>query len=97
MPCDADFQQLIEWQALDDDHLLEEAENVVRAPAGALFREGDQWCLFVVEGARARQRAVRIGRTNGLETEIVQGAAPGDVVILHPSDKVRDGAAVRPR
>jgi HlyD family secretion protein len=70
------------------------AEDVLKVPAGALFRHADDWCLFVVEDGRARLRRVQIGRGNALETEITAGVEEGTVVILHPGDKIQDGTRV---
>jgi HlyD family secretion protein len=53
--------------------------------------------VFVVRGGRARLQAVQAGPSNGLETEVREGLREGDPVILHPSDKIVDGVAVRPR
>jgi HlyD family secretion protein len=70
--------------------------DALKVPAGALFRRGEEWAVFVVEGGRARRRPVRIGRSNGLETQVIEGLKEKDEVILYPSDRVRDGVAVRP-
>jgi HlyD family secretion protein len=72
------------------------ADDVLKVPAGALFREGDDWAVYVVEDGRAQLRRVQVGRGNGLESEITAGLAEGDVVVLHPGDKVRPGGAVAP-
>jgi HlyD family secretion protein len=74
-----------------------EADDVVKVPAGALFRQGADWAVFAVEGGRARLRRVEVGRSNGLETEVRVGLAEGEVVILHPSDKIQAGARVTAR
>lgn len=74
-----------------------EGENVLQIPTGALFRVEGQWAVFVIEGGRARLREVRIGRQTGLAAQVVSGLNEGDVVIVHPDDRVREGARVRPR
>jgi HlyD family secretion protein len=98
----ADFTSPFEMrESLGDGYRIEvkivvaEVTNVVRVPAGVLFREGDDWSVFRAVDGRARLRSVSIGKTNGLETEIVAGLASGDVLILHPTDKINDGVAVR--
>jgi HlyD family secretion protein len=48
----------------------------------------------VLDG-RARPQSVGKGKSNGLETEIVEGVSPGDILILHPTDKIEDGVSVR--
>ena len=54
-------------------------------------------CRAVVRDGRARLAEVGVGRTNGLETEVLGGLQDGDVVVLHPSDRVEDGVRVAPR
>ncbi len=76
--------------------VLWEDDDVLKVPAGALFREGDGWAVFVVADGRARRRPVRLGHRNPDEAEVAAGLRPGEIVIVHPSDAVRDGARVRP-
>ncbi len=71
-----------------------EGEAVLQLPTSALFRRGGQWNVFVVEGGVARRREVRAGHQGRFETEIVEGLAEGEAVILHPSDRVADGVRV---
>jgi HlyD family secretion protein len=71
-----------------------EAADVLKAPAGALFQQGGGWKTFVVEGGRARLREVEVGRSNGVETQVLRGLAAGERVIVYPGDRVRDGAWV---
>ena len=68
-----------------------EADDVLKVPAGALFRNGTDWAVFTVRKSRAVLQPVRVGHSNGVETEILAGLSAGDQVILHPSDRVRHG------
>ena len=70
---------------------------MLQVPAGALFRTGDRFAVYVVEKGRAKARAVEIGRRNGLAAQLLAGAAEGETVVLHPGDTVADGIKVRPR
>lgn len=74
-----------------------ESADVLKVPAGALFRQGGRWAVFVVNDGRAVLRHVQVGHSNGLETEILQGLQPADQVILHPSDRIKDGVRVTGR
>jgi HlyD family secretion protein len=74
-----------------------EDADVVQIPASALFRAGEEWAVFVVDGGRARQRIVEAGEQGTFEAEIREGLAEGETVVLHPSDRLRDGARVSPR
>jgi HlyD family secretion protein len=73
-----------------------ESDRVLQVPAGALFQRDGGWQAYVVEGGRARLRAVTPGRGNGLATEIAAGLREADRVIVYPGDKVTDGGRVQP-
>lgn len=73
------------------------ADSVLKVPVSALFRKGDAWAVFVVDGGRAKQREVRIGQRGELEAEVLQGLKDGETVIRHPSNDISDGARIRIR
>lgn len=89
-----------EWAALGDGYRVEaafvlwEGEKVLQAPANAVFRVGEKWSVFVVEGGVARRREVTVGHRSGVAAEITGGLKEGDVVILHPDETVAEGKAV---
>jgi len=70
------------------------AEDAVKVPVGALFREGAGWAVFVAQDAAAAKRAVTVTRRNGLEAMVEDGLQPGERVIVYPSDALRDGSAI---
>lgn len=70
-------------------------EGVVKIPISALFRQGERWCAFVVEGGKARRRIVTVGHRNQEEAEILDGLGTGETVVLHPSNLLDDGMRVR--
>ncbi len=72
-----------------------EQPDVLKVPSGSLFRSGDGWAVFVAERGRAHFRPVNIGPSNGIETQVLKGLAENDSVVLYPSDRVRDGVAVK--
>ena len=99
----ADFTDAFERRStLGDNYRVEarivawENADALRAPAGALFQRGGDWQSFVVEGGRARLRALKVGRGNGVQTEILGGVPEGARVIVYPGDKVADGTRVAP-
>ena len=73
------------------------SERVLQVPTGALFRRGNDWMVFVVDGGKARLTRVQIDHNNGIAAEVESGVQEGQQVILHPPDTVSDGAAVKPR
>lgn len=74
--------------------VLWERPDVLRVPAGALFRDATGWGVYVVEDGHARRRAVTLGHQSADWAEVLQGLAGGEVVVLHPSDRLSDGARV---
>ena len=72
-------------------------ENVVKAPVGALFRRGNDWAAFVIDGERVRLTTTEIGQRNDQEAQIIKGLSAGQTVVLHPPDTLTDGARVRVR
>ena len=73
------------------------AEKAWSVPVGALFRKGEEWAVFSVKDGRARTALVKIGHRNSRMAEILSGVAEGDRIVLHPSDRIREGVAVSER
>lgn len=88
------------WSALGHDfraivHVtVWAADDVLMVPVGALFRQGDDWAVFAVVKGRAHSRTVTVGRRNSKVAAIESGLMPDEKVVLHPSDRIRDGIAV---
>jgi HlyD family secretion protein len=74
-----------------------EKDNVVMAPTSALFRYGEGWAVFRVDGGRARRTPVTVGERSDIAAEIKSGLSPGDRVVVFPSGDVEDGVAVAER
>lgn len=70
------------------------ADDVLQLPTGALFRKGNQWMTYLNDNGVAREAKVTIGKTNGVSAQVLQGLEPGQKVILHPPDPVKDGTKV---
>lgn len=91
------------WESLGDGYRVEarlvlwRADDVVKAPMGAVFRNGDGWASYVVEGGRAALVPVTLGHRGETEVEILSGPAAGTNVAVHPGDRVKNGARVEPR
>ncbi|WP_262267459.1 efflux RND transporter periplasmic adaptor subunit [Microvirga yunnanensis] len=88
------------WSALGHDfrvvvHVTTwSADNALTVPVSALFRNGEDWAVFTVGDGRARTTLVKIGHRNSRLAEVTSGLSAGDMVVLHPSDRIRDGVAV---
>ena len=89
------------WAAVGDGYRVEAGIVVwvgrdrVLVPGGAVFRQGEGWATYVVDGGRARIRPVSLGRRNGAEVEVAEGLRPGERVVVYPTDRVRDGVRTR--
>ena len=70
--------------------------RTLKAPSGALFRRDDQWNAYVLVAGKVQLRPVKVGRSSGLETEVLEGLQEGDEVILYPGDRVKEGHRVKP-
>jgi HlyD family secretion protein len=89
------------WSGLGDVYQLD-ARIVVFAeddatiiPAGALFRRGENWNVFVVENGRARARTIKLARRSNRLAAVSAGVSPGEQVIVYPSDRVAQGIRVK--
>jgi len=89
--------------ALGDGYRVEarivtwQADSVLKVPTTALFRAGDGWGVFVIDGGRAAERVVQVGRQNAFEAEITAGLEAGDRIVRHPGDRISSGVRVHPR
>ena len=98
-----DFANDEGWERLGHGYQVEsrvvlwEGDDVLAVPLTALFRDGEDWALFVEEGGRAMLRHVETGQRNGVIAEIRDGVEAGDRVIAHRSDRVTDGIRIASR
>ncbi len=73
------------------------SDDVLTVPISALFRKAEDWAVFTVRDGRARTTVVQAGHRNSRQAEILAGLAPGDAVVLHPSDRVRERSRLAER
>lgn len=91
------------WSSLGHDYRVIvhvttwKAEDVLTVPVAALFRKGDDWAVFAVNDGRARATLVKIGQRNNRMAEVQSGLSAGNRVVLHPSDRIKEGATVAER
>ena len=89
-------------QSLGDNFRVEgriitwQTEKTIKVTSGALFRRGEEWAVFLVEGGRARLKSIVVGPSSGPETQVLDGLAEGAEVIVYPGERVHDGERVRP-
>ena len=73
------------------------ADDTLKVPSSALFRDGPGWAVFVSDDGVATRRTVTIGRDNGREAEVRDGLSEGDQVVLYPPSDLTDGTAISQR
>jgi HlyD family secretion protein len=85
-------------RALADGYRVEarltlwQAEKVLQVPSGAVFRRGEGWAVFRVVGGAAQLVKVELGHRGDNAVEVLSGVREGDVVVVHPGERVKDGA-----
>jgi HlyD family secretion protein len=77
--------------------ILASADQVLKVPQAALFREQGEWAVFVDDGGQAVLRKVELGLENGLEAQVTKGLAAGEKVVLQPGGRITEGVALKPR
>lgn len=71
------------------------SQDLQCVPAGAIFKEGSDFSVHVVEGERAILKKLENGRRNDLWVELKSGLAEGAEVVVYPGDLVRPGSRVK--
>jgi HlyD family secretion protein len=89
-----------QWAGLGDAYQLDARiaifarDDAIIVPAGALFRRGESWHVFVVDNGRGETRQVTLLRRSGRSAVVTSGLSPGEQVIVYPSDRVSSGVRV---
>ena len=73
---------------------LEGRENVPVISDTALLREGSGVYAYVVNDSRAHRKALRLGLSEGVWHEILEGPEPGDRVVVRGQRMLEDGMEV---
>ncbi len=74
--------------------IVNQLPDVLKLPLGALFREGDDWAVYLIEKGRAHRRLVSLGQRGEREAEVTAGLREGQRVIQRPPRELRDGDRV---
>ncbi|MEI7798850.1 MAG: HlyD family efflux transporter periplasmic adaptor subunit [Opitutaceae bacterium] len=73
-----------------------EEPQVLKVPVSALFRQNNNWAVYALRHGRAVLIPVQIGRSSGIETQVLTGLNADDEVILYPGDRITDNQRVHP-
>jgi HlyD family secretion protein len=88
------------WAALGDafrvevEFILRQEKDVLQAPGSALFRSGDGWAVYRLEGGTARRTPVQVGIRTATAAQVLGGLQAGQQVIVQPDDRIRDGTRI---
>ncbi|KTD02842.1 efflux RND transporter periplasmic adaptor subunit [Legionella feeleii] len=89
------------WKNLGDGYrvdveivLFESAHSLV-VPMSALFRDEENWAVYVVKGHRAYKKRIIIKHPNPDQAVIESGLESGDEVILYPSSLIHEGVLIK--
>jgi len=77
--------------------IIDEAENAIRVPLGALFRNGNGWAVYKVVDDKAVLTTVEPTQSDGRFRAIASGVSEGEKVIVFPSSAITDGVRVTQR
>jgi HlyD family secretion protein len=92
-----------QWAGLGDGDQVDTriavltVENATIVLAGALFRRGDSWHVYVVKDGRAELQAIQLLRRSGRLAAVASDLEPGTRVIVYPADNVVEHAKVEVR
>ena len=90
-------QTLGDGYRVDARIFVHRAADAVLVPTGAIFRDGQGYAVFVVEGDRATKRSIEVPRRNTRLALVANGLKAGERVIAFPADTVTDGVRVEVR
>lgn len=88
------------WGTLGDGFRVEvrivtaQPRGVVMVPLASVFRHERGWAVFAAREGRARVVPVELGARSDVAVEVTRGLREGETVLVHPGERVADGARV---
>jgi HlyD family secretion protein len=77
--------------------VLWRGDSVLSVPSTALVPVDSGWGVFTSNGGRARLTPVQVGWRAARDVQVLRGVQVGDSIVLHPDDRLRDGARISAR
>lgn len=71
------------------------SHQAVMVPEEAVVVQGSRTFVYVVADGKASVRPVKIGQREFGAVELVEGVAPGEIVVIRGTQRLRDGTAVQ--
>lgn len=90
-----------QWAALGDayrvevEFILRQDKDVLQVPGSALFRAGDGWAVYALDGGKARRTLVKVGARSAMAAQVLDGLQAGQAVIVQPDDRIKDGTRIQ--
>lgn len=82
--------------ALDVSFTIERQEGQLVVPKTAVFPYQEGEAVWIIDGGKARIRAIKRGFENDKDVAVSEGLRPGDTIILNPQlAGLKDGARVK--
>lgn len=91
------------WSTLGDAFrveaaiIIDQANDVIKVPLSALFRQNEIWSVFKVVDGMVELKTVKVGRRNDQSAEIISGLNVNDQIITHPGNAIDVGVKVESR
>lgn len=74
--------------------VLERRENVTVISDSALLRQGPEVYAYIVNDSKAHRRVLKLGLTQGVLHEVIEGLKPGDLVVVKGQHMLQEGDEV---
>lgn len=94
---DPPTEGLVPGMTVDVEIVVAESPSALVVPVDAVVSRGGESFVYLLDGSRVRERKVRTGLSSVTSTEIVEGLAAGDVVVVGGAASLEDGARVDAR
>ena len=88
---------LVPGMTVDLEIVVAESPEALQVPADAVVSRGDETIVYKLDGSRVRATRVKLGLSSVTATEVLEGLAAGDVVVVVGAQGLEDGARVDAR
>ena len=79
---------------MEVEFILKQDKDVLQVPGSALFRAGDGWAVYALDGGTARRTPVKIGARSATAAQVLDGLKADQTVIVQPDDRIKDGTRI---
>jgi RND family efflux transporter MFP subunit len=85
---------LVPGMTVDLEIVVAESADALQVPADAVVSRGTETLVYKLDGRRVRATPVKVGFSSVTATEVLEGLAPGDVVVVEGAQGLADGVRV---